>query len=382
MKQSSQRHDTKSAHTRSWSDYLKQPVYIAGLLVIVASLAFAIRLVSGNDQGTNNSTGSGSNESNGQGSIVGRQLYVDPQSNAAKQVQAWQGSDPAKAATMQKLADQPSSLWLSNGAVYDDIERYVLAANDKGQLPVLVTYYIPNRDCNQYSSGGAKNQDEYTDYIDTIAQAIGTMDAVVILEPDALVHMQSTEANGQPCIDEPGRHMYTTLIKYAVDRLKSLPGTSVYIDAGNSGWTKETSTIAALLRGVGIERADGFSLNVSNFRTNEETIRYGNAISKLAGDKHYVIDTSRNGNGAYENPANPGFNWCNPPDRALGHYPTTNTNVPLVDAYLYIKNVGESDGSDPDTSKCFGGPKAGQYWADYALGLVQRWPQELQPNGR
>ena len=35
-------------------------------------------------------------------------------------------------------------------------------------------------------------------------------------------------------------------------------------------------------------------------------------------------------------------------------------------ALLWIKQPGESDGT------CNGGPNAGQWWADYALGLAQR----------
>jgi endoglucanase len=37
-----------------------------------------------------------------------------------------------------------------------------------------------------------------------------------------------------------------------------------------------------------------------------------------------------------------------------------------VDAYLWIKRPGESDGS------CHGGPPAGAWWPDYALGLARR----------
>jgi len=61
---------------------------------------------------------------------------------------------------------------------------------------------------------------------------------------------------------------------------------------------------------------------------------------------HFVIDTSRNGLGpwtpdaAYPDPQD----WCNPPDRGLGLRPTTDTGDPLIDAYLWVKVPGESDG--------------------------------------
>lgn len=77
-----------------------------------------------------------------------------------------------------------------------------------------------------------------------------------------------------------------------------------------------------------------------------------------------MLDTSRNGLG----PA-PGAQWGNPPGRALGPSPrTAGTADPIIDAYLWIKHPGESDGA------CNGGPSAGTFWADYALGLAQRAP--------
>jgi endoglucanase len=75
------------------------------------------------------------------------------------------------------------------------------------------------------------------------------------------------------------------------------------------------------------------------------------------GGKHMVIDTSRNGNGS-------NGQWCNPTGMALGNIPTTSTDQSLVDAYLWIKAPGESDGT------CNGGPAAGSWWLEYALNLA------------
>jgi endoglucanase len=75
---------------------------------------------------------------------------------------------------------------------------------------------------------------------------------------------------------------------------------------------------------------------------------------------HFLIDTSRNGKGPldvspfgaapYNQPAGvlgglTGGNWCNPPGAGLGLRPTANTGVALLDAYLWVKIPGESDGS-------------------------------------
>lgn len=39
-----------------------------------------------------------------------------------------------------------------------------------------------------------------------------------------------------------------------------------------------------------------------------------------------------------------GGNWCNPPGAGNGLKPTASTGVALADAYLWVKNPGESDG--------------------------------------
>ena len=59
-----------------------------------------------------------------------------------------------------------------------------------------------------------------------------------------------------------------------------------------------TAALAGALRDSGAERADGFSLNVSNFATTADNQAYGDAVSAALGDKQYLIDVSRNGRGA------------------------------------------------------------------------------------
>src|SRR6185312_921992 len=109
-----------------------------------------------------------------------------------------------------------------------------------------------------------------------------------------------------------------------------------------------------------VASARGFSLNVSSFDTTADETTYGHAIAaQLGSGAHFVIDTSRNGRG----PAAGGA-WCNPPGRGLGTAPSGETGDALVDAYLWVKQPGASDGS------CEGGPPAGQWWPMYALALA------------
>jgi endoglucanase len=211
------------------------------------------------------------------------------------------------------------------------------------QLRVLVAYNIYNRDCDGASSGGVSNAEQYGEWIASFADGIADHEVVVILEPDALPHN---------C--DPSR---TQALADAVTTLKARPNAHVYIDAGHAG-SVDADTMASRLIAAGIANADGFSLNVGDFETTATSIDYGSAISTAAGNKPFVIDTSRNGRG----PA--GSEWCNPPDRGLGERPTANTGNERVHAFLWIKSPGESDG------ECNGGPPAGEWFASYAETLA------------
>ena len=141
----------------------------------------------------------------------------------------------------------------------------------------------------------------------------------------------------------------------------------VYLDAGNAGWITPASRLTGPLRAAGVTKADGFALNVSNFYTTKATLQYGTALSDALGKAHFVIDTSRNGNGPQ--PGKDALRWCNPPGRALGHVPTTQTQESRVDAFLWVKQPGASDGACRP-----GDPPAGRWWAAYALELARATP--------
>jgi len=285
-------------------------------------------------------------------SIVGKTLYVDPNTAAAAQVKQWQTSQPANAELIKKIADNSQATWL--GGWYSDtqtrekVSSIVTKAKAQNAIPTFVLYNIPQRDCGSYSAGGANNPEGYRAWVNTIANAIGSNRAIVILEPDALAQIT--------CLNSTDRATRLSLLKYAVTTLKAKGAVSLYIDAGHSGWIP-ADTMANSLKQAGVAEADGFSLNVSNYQHSSENVSYGKNLSAKTGGKHFVIDTSRNGNGS-------NGEWCNPSGRALGNRPTTTTNDLLVDAYLWIKNPGESDGT------CNGGPSAGTWWPSYALGLA------------
>jgi endoglucanase len=282
---------------------------------------------------------------------AGLALYVEPNNPAARQATEWRTSRPADAAIMDRLAAQPQARWFGNWNknVQAEAAQYTAAASAAGKLPVLVLYNIPLRHCN---SGGAANYDQYVAWVQKVANGISGNRSLVILEPDALPLISClSPANAQ--------ERYNSLSK-AVDILKANAASSVYIDAGHGTWVGADEMAQRLLKS-NIARANGFSLNVANFVKTDINVQYGNVLSDKLNGRHFVVDTSRNGLG----PA-PNNEWCNPGGRAAGPLPTTSVGSPKVDAYLWLKVLGESDGA------CNGGPAAGQWWGDYALGLMQR----------
>ncbi|NGO15193.1 glycoside hydrolase family 6 protein [Streptomyces sp. HC44] len=288
----------------------------------------------------------------------GPPFWVDPGSPAARQVQEWeqQGRDE-DARFLKRIADRPAALWPRGDDPVPMIESATTAAAE-GQLPVVfVAYNIPHRDCGQHSAGGARDAGAYQQWIGRFAAAIGDSKALVVLEPDAVAHI----VDG--CTPAEYHAEREQLLSEAIVRLKQQPNTKVYLDAGNPDWIKEPWKLVEPLKRAGIADADGFALNVANFQTDEDTKEYGHHLAQDLGGKPFVIDTSRNGNGPLR--GDPAEAWCNPPGRALGTPPTTKTDDPLVDAYLWIKRPGESDG------ECRGGPAAGRWWAEYALGLAR-----------
>jgi endoglucanase len=294
--------------------------------------------------------------------LAGRPLYVDPGSVAAQQADRWRAEGRADdAAAMARLAVQPTATWLSGaGDAVSQVRPVMREAGRAGATALLVAYHVPGRDCGSYSAGGAAAAASYRRWIRAVAREIGDGPAIVILEPDAVAQGVSG------CLRGAARAARYALLRDAVRTLAARPHTSVYLDAGNAGWVRPVARLVRPLRAAGVGRADGFALNVSNFYDTPATSRYGRALSRRLGGAHFVIDTSRNGNGPLRSGAGGAPRWCNPPGRALGRVPTTRTGDPLADAYLWIKAPGRSDGACRR-----GAPPAGQWWPEYALELVR-----------
>lgn len=398
-----------------------------------------------------------------QGSIAvakdhGAGLYVPPANSGARaQIRDLRRSgQDADAKLIEDLIGTPQAVWFTKGTP-KQVEKSVRATlkRAKGHVAVLVAYNIPGRDCANLSAGGALTTAEYEAWIDAFARGIGKSKTIVILEPDALGLLPSNCGAGFPFTDA----QRFAELNYAVDRIAAQPNAMVYLDGTHSAWLNVGDLSTRLVQ-AGVQRAQGFFLNVSNYQfapnsarygtwvseciayatsvapgdfggcpnqywnggphpaqiadllgewtgappsgalsaygrwsdsttladanlnTSGIDVRYANMLGGTAPTAHFVIDTSRNGLGPWPFPAGTypdPQDWCNPPDRGTGPRPTLDTGVPLLDAYLWVKIPGESDGQcarglgpvgtvDPEWSQV--DPAAGQWFPDMALELA------------
>ncbi|HEY0758407.1 MAG TPA: glycoside hydrolase family 6 protein [Acidisarcina sp.] len=290
--------------------------------------------------------------------LANLRFYVNPYSEAEQNVnQSCLPFFPSSPQLIAKIAVQPQGVWFGdwNSNVRSDTADVMTRAQQQGTAPILIAYDIPIRDCSGYSGGGATSAGAYQTWIQNFASGIGSGRAVVVLEPDALLQLT------QPgCLNTGEQAERLSLLNFAVHTLRqTAPNASVYLDAGRAGqWAVAPADMSQRLASADLQDASGFALNVSNYIATNVTTAYGEQISQLSGNKHFIIDTSRNGQGSAGD-----LNWCNPLNRGLGS-PTQGFSSGLVDAYVWAQNPGTSDGS------CNGGPPAGHFSVAIACTLA------------
>ncbi|MFC8129822.1 glycoside hydrolase family 6 protein [Streptomyces sp. NPDC057302] len=264
--------------------------------------------------------------------------------------------DPRRPLIESRIADRPAAVWFAEYAPRTVTSRVRAVTSAAGsRVPVVVPYAIPDRDCGGASQGGAPDLAAYDRWIGKFAAGLGSGEVVVILEPDAIAQSECLSAKQRTA-------RYASLARAGRTLKAANPRARVYFDAGHSGWNAAAEQ-AGRLRAAGAASpaaSDGIFTNVSNFhRTADEAAYARKVLSALGGPPGLgaVIDTSRNGNGA---PA--GGKWCDPAGRGLGQSPTLRTGEARIDAYLWIKLPGESDG-------CQGAP--GTFSPGYAYDLAR-----------
>ncbi|WP_236240816.1 glycoside hydrolase family 6 protein [Streptomyces sp. CC228A] len=199
---------------------------------------------------------------------------------------------------------------------------------------------------------------------------------------------------------------YVKGVGYALNKLGAVPNVYNYVDAGHHGWlgwddnfgpSAQIFKEAATAEGSTVSKVHGFIVNTANYSalkedhfTIDDTVngtsvrqskwvdwnRYTDELSYAQAMRDelvrigfdagigMLIDTSRNGWGGANRPSGPGAttnvdtyvdggrydrrfntgNWCNQAGAGLGERPQA-APEPGIDAYVWMKPPGESDGA-------------------------------------
>ncbi len=344
--------------------------------------------------------------------FVGAEMFRNP--GYVAKVEAAAKADPANAALLEKVKAHPTAIWLDTIASISQLDQLLPLAEEQAKAgkPVVVSvvvYNLPNRDCSAKASAGeldvaAGGEARYkTEFIDKIAAAFAAhpnLRIAAVLEPDSLANM-ATNLNVPKCAASD--NVYRDSTAYAIQKL-DMPHVSLYLDAAHAGWLGwegNRPRIAKIFKDVltragGVDKIRGFATNVSNYNTvsGQDGKKLGPAnpcpdeatyVAKLSEaleaegvrGKRFVIDTARNGRVVRSTWGH----WCNIKGAGMGPRPVADP-MPLVDAFLWIKPPGESDGtSDPKAARFDQGcaspdsmpdaPEAGQWFGIHFLEMAK-----------
>ena len=245
-----------------------------------------------------------------------------PTARSAPASAAWQGSRPDDAALLARIADQPQGLWLGEWRrdVRGTAAARVRAGLATGATPILVAYNIPHRDCGQHSSGGASDGRAYRAWIAQLGAGHRRPPRrSSMLEPDAL------RGHGLPAAPR-SRDERSDLIADAVARLAALPADRGLHRRGQPGLDPGPAIARRLRAPASAGRAASRSTSPASPPPSAPS-RSARAVS--APDRRRPL-RGRHQPQRRSAPADSG-EWCNPPGRALGPPPTTDTGEPLVD---------------------------------------------------
>ncbi len=181
---------------------------------------------------------------------------------------------------MKKIADQPQAEWIGewSGAVKLFVTQRAKFYEQYDAIGGLHRLQHP-RSRLRAALGRRRRRPREVHRVDrgSSPRALDDSRAALILEPDAVPLLEK-------CTSEDKKAARYELIARAVKILKARENAIVYVDAGNARWVPPEDMAARLLK-AGLEYADGFSLNVSNYVATGETPGLRKKISALTGER-------------------------------------------------------------------------------------------------
>lgn len=257
-------------------------------------------------------------------------------------------------------------------------------------------------------------QSEYIDPITAIMSdpKYAALRIVNVIEVDSLPNLV-TNTNVANCATMKANGAYVQGVAYALQKLGAIPNVYNYVDAGHHGWLgwqtnmqPSAQILAEAAKIAGFETVTGFITNTANYSALQETffstadmiggqpvrmakwVDWNDYVDELSFAQAFrtaliaqgfdakigmLIDTSRNGWGGPTRPiakstaTDPNTfidesridrrihagNWCNQSGAGLGERPRADP-APGIDAYVWIKPPGESDGASMEIQNADG----------------------------
>ncbi|KAI3619305.1 exoglucanase 3 precursor [Moniliophthora roreri] len=294
----------------------------------------------------------------------GRTLHANGRYRQEVEAAAGNLTDPSLQEAALKVADVGTFLWLDTISTIESFESY-LTETGENEIFGVVIYDLPGRDCAAKASNGelaVGEIDRYkSEYIDPIAAIIEAHPDIAIA---AVIEPEQQSAAG-----------YREGVQYALSSL-NFPNVAMYIDAGHGGWLgwdanlqPGAQELAAAYTGAGSPSSvRGFATNVAGWNAVQQVpgefenapdgqynkaqdedryvTLFGAALAAAGMPNNAIVDTGRDGVTGLRDEWG---DWCNVNGAGFGMRPTTSTVNSLMDAYVWVKPGGESDGTS-DTS--------------------------------
>ncbi|MEU9649802.1 glycoside hydrolase family 6 protein [Streptomyces sp. NPDC048110] len=227
--------------------------------------------------------------------------------------------------------------------------------------------------------------------------------------PNLVTNVSGRDTATENCDVMKANGNYQKGVGYALNKLGDIGNVYNYVDAGHHGWlgwdsnfgpSAEIFKTAATTEGATVDDVQGFIVNTANYSAlKEENFKITDSVNgtsvrqsdwvdwnqytdelsyaqamrdklvSIGFDQNIgmLIDTSRNGWGGADRPSGPGAttdvntyvdggrydrrihlgNWCNQSGAGLGERPQANPE-PGIDAYVWMKPPGESDGASKE----------------------------------
>ncbi|PVF92826.1 putative cellulose 1,4-beta-cellobiosidase II precursor [Serendipita vermifera] len=324
----------------------------------------------------------------------GHQFFISPGYRSETQAAATEIANSGNS-TLAKRAlylskNVSTFLWLAdNAGPTTNLNGWLTEAarvqkqTGKKQVVQLEVYNLPDRDCSANASSGELSyadggEEKYKAWIQSIVKELKKfpqLRIVIGLETDSIGNLV-TNLSVPKCGNSADAQKRS--LSYAIAALQ-LPNVSIYVDGAHAGWVGwpgnieiAADIIAGLVAGAkAINPKAGIRGVATNIRHvtvpfdlgfnglgnqpqegYDELVYVRNLAPLLAAkgvDVHFIVDQGRSGN---QNYPRIGLDWCNNKNAAIGPRPTTQTPDPLIDAIVWVKEPGQSDGtSDPNAAR-------------------------------